>query len=175
MSLRISTYILTIGGNMSDIEYIHTDLPLKKLEYTTKDIFGEYQMKSVITIDGSPANFTEVRFKEVPPRRSQAKWNIPFLELRRYWINSNIFFEYGKYSTFKEDGQKALEWLSNLIKDHLRSGAKKFYYATLCEAYDPDERNPKMKKIDLAKFKPSKRGFSFGDHTIWEFIDSSIE
>ncbi|MDR0791345.1 MAG: hypothetical protein LBE47_02270, partial [Methanomassiliicoccaceae archaeon] len=126
---------------MSDIEYIHTDLPLKRLEYTMEEILGGYTSKRIISIDGSPIGIS-LRFKEVPPRRSQAKWNIPFLELRRYWIVTSVCFEYSKYNTYEIEYKMSLEWLLNLITDHLRSGAKKFYYATLCEAYDPDERNP---------------------------------
>ena len=158
---------------MSKIEYIHTDLPLKKLKYMSDEILGGYQATRVMTIDGSPAE--GVIFSEVPPRRSKEKWNVPFLVLRRYMVtHCAISFEYGKDGPFREEDRRSLEWLLNFIKDHLRNGAKKFYYAYLWEGYDPDKKNPSMKKIDLAKFKLSEKGFDFGHHTIWEFVDSSI-
>ena len=158
---------------MSKIEYIHTDLALNKLKYMADEILGDHRAGRVICADGSPPE--GIIFSEVPPRRSEAKWNLPFLELKRYMVtHCAASFEYGKSGPFREEDRRSSEWFLNFIRGHLRNGAKKFYYAKLWEGYDPDEKNPKMKKIDLATFKPGEKGFGFGQHTIWEFVDSSI-
>jgi hypothetical protein len=85
-----------------------------------------------------------------------------------------IYFYYKKDDPWKETGKASVEWLLGLIKDHLRQGAKKFYYACMWEG-DLREKDPKMKKIDLAKFELPEKGFDFGQHTIWEFVDSYIK
>ena len=159
---------------MSDIEYIYTDLPLNRLEYTAEEMIGRGQKMRYVSIDGSPA--MGIKFSEVPPSRSRERWNIPFIDLRRYMITQGaVRFEYDKNDPWERSDRMSLDWLLNFIRSHFKSGARKFYYARLWEGFDPDEKSPKLKKIDLAKFEPSEKGFKFGFHTIWEFVDSSVK
>ena len=159
---------------MSNIDFIYTDIPLKNLEYTAEEILGGSRSRRVISLDGSPV--LGIKFSELPRNKNSEKWNVPNIGLIRYLVvRGATFFEYSKDDPWKEEDKKSLEWLLNLIGNHLRGGAKEFYYAHLWVSSGSDEKKPKLKEIDLAKFKPSEKRFDFGHHTIWKFVDSSIK
>lgn len=159
---------------MSDFEYMYTDLRLDKLEYTMEEMIGADQTNRCVSLDGSPV--LGVRFQETSPGRSRLDWDEPFLALVEYRvIHGAAYFEYNKRDEWKKSDRMCLGWLMSLIQNHLRCGAKKFYYAHLWESNDPDIKKPRTKKIDLATFRPSDKKFEFGRHTVYEFIDSSIK
>ena len=162
---------------MSVITFIYTDLPLNKLEYNIEDMFDE-EYPLVISLDGSPVwgiSFSKEKLHEI---HEEATGHL-FPELIRYHVikSAGVYFEYNKHfpEGMKRSAQMCLDWLFSLVRDHLRSGAKKFYYSELWISFNPDKKKPKMEKIDLANFKPDDTEFSFGNFTIWEFVDSSIK
>jgi len=159
---------------MSSVNFIYTDKPLKKLEYSIKDVIGE-DLSPFITFDKPLV--TEVRFEEKLSKEDEDATGHIFPDLKKYRIITNtVSFQYSKNFPleWKTSELKSLEWLLNLARDHLKTGAKKFYYAHLWYTFNPDCKKPKMKKIDLAKFKPNEKEFEFGRYSIWEFVDTDI-
>jgi len=160
---------------MSSIEFIYTDKPLKKLNYSVKDMIGADQVPWV-KFSGSPAPGVRFSEEELHKEAEEAAGHL-FPGLKRYLVRaSTTSFQYNRSlpADQRESERKCLEWLLNLIRMHLKDGAEKFYYASLWYTFDPDVKKPKMKKIDLAKFIPDDNEFEFGRYTIWEFVDSSI-
>lgn len=162
---------------MSNVDFIYTDHPLKKLEYTLDDMFGEYEIKWWSSIDNSPV--TGIKFSEGELQGSEEEVaGSLFLELIRYRVikSGSVDFQYHKHhpENVKYASRASLNWLLNFIRRHLRGGTKKFYYAHLPVPFDSGSKKHVMKKIDLAKFNPKDKEFEFGYNTIWEFFDSSL-
>jgi hypothetical protein len=160
---------------MTATTFIYTDQPLSRTEYSLEDIFGEEYMAFVFT-EGLPLfgiHFSQEKLHEID---EEAAGN-PFPELIRYRVVSFAGFEYNKHypENIKRSSRRSLDWLLEIARRHLRNGAKKFYYASLCTPTYWDKKKPKMKEIDLAKFRPKEKKFEFGSFTIWEFVDSSIK
>jgi hypothetical protein len=159
---------------MTTARFIYTDRPISKSEYFLEDIIGEDQ-EVIIQLDGSPS--VGISLDEPCEVDRKAAGHL-FPGLIIYRMDSVLSFNYNsKYQLdyMRERGQKALKWLLDIAREHLKNGAKKFYYGVLNESLNPDKKKPKMRKLDLAEFKPNEKKFDFGDYVIWEFIDSSIK
>jgi hypothetical protein len=183
---------------MSSIDFIYTDVPLKKTCYTIKDMFGTERT----TWTPSGGTHVGVRFsnEKLPSEAEEAAGHI-FPGMARYEVLTGI--ARFNYLTIVSDGLKEtdsvfLDWLFMMIKDHLRNGAEKFYYASLWYGRDPDADPPRMKEVDLTDFEPrenrrffrtyrhptkggdltdrdpDEEGFHFSKYSICEFVDSSV-
>jgi hypothetical protein len=159
---------------MTTVRFIYTDRPISRTEYSPADIFGGGPEEIFLKPDGSPR--MAVRLKEPSESDEKAAGHL-FPGLMIYKVNTVISFTYNtkcQSDNMNERGRIGLNWLLDLAREHLKNGAKKCYYGVLSDSWSPDQKKPKMKKLDLAKFKPKDRKFVFGDYVIWQFIDSSI-
>ena len=161
---------------MSVIYFAYTDKRLKRSEYSLQEMLGDkHQLTGNTSLNGSPIPGIRFSKEELCRCDAEAAGHL-FPDLRRYLVHTGaVRFNYHKTSSFKEGVRLCIEWLFDLIREHLRNGAKKFYFAQLWASYNPDERKPKNRKIDLANFELNDEEFDFGFYTVCEFVDSSMK
>ncbi|MCL1905209.1 MAG: hypothetical protein FWG19_03710 [Methanomassiliicoccaceae archaeon] len=177
---------------MTSVQIIYTDKRIMKREYSYSEVYGDGQRRAVLVDDLRPRTpFPDgcLVFSGplLPPcvtlskelsefaKTAEKEVGCPFADLKKYQVHGSLCCNYSKKDRGeeKEYSMRALDWLLGLAGDHLRNGAKKFYFASLWYPLHPHDRLT-MKKLDIADFKPYPREFSFGAPTVWEFVDSGI-
>jgi len=149
---------------MTGLDIVFTDKPLKKREYYTKDVFGS----SVPDCNSG----SEILFSKITENETYTVGSL-FPKLKKYKVWRSVRFGYDRLTSSEECCNKertALNWLFDMIRNHLSEGATKFYYACLWYDKSTDEESPEFVKIDLDTFELPRVSFVLERDTVFEFV-----